>query len=68
MLTANHALVDGLHLAASLTAWRSAPPIRRSIFEEKLSLTLFDTVPANQAAYAVALAPHGVSLRPRTSP
>ena len=24
--------------------------------------TLFDTVPANQAAYAVALAPYGVSL------
>ena len=43
-LTANHALVDGLHLAAFLDG------------------TLFDTVPANQAAYAVALAPYGVSL------
>lgn len=34
-LTANHALVDGLHLAAFFDGMAQRAAIRRSIFEEK---------------------------------
>lgn len=67
-LTANHALVDGLHLAAFFDGMGAARRSSGGVFlKKKLAIfdmdgTLFDTVPANQAAYAVALAPYGVSL------